>query len=217
MYRATVWRGMSRCLLVTGGAGFFGSHLCDRLVSEEHDVFCLDNFGSGRRDNVEALADHPAFTVIDRDVRILGSLPSVDRLYHLASQASPTDFTDFPVHIALANTQGMRRRDHERACEARAVFASTSEVYGDPEIHPQPETYRGNVNIRGVRGCYDGFKRFGETLTVAYRCEHDVDARTVRMLNTYGLRMRPDDRRVARPSSRMRSAVTTSRSTVTGS
>ncbi len=188
---------MTHRVLITGGAGFLGSHLCERLLSEGHEVICLDNFGSGQRDNITEFEDHPAFTVADRDVRIPGSLPSVDRIYHLASRASPADFTDFPVNIALANTQGTRRLlDHARACDARMVFASTSEVYGDPEVHPQPETYTGNVNIRGVRGCYDESKRFGETLTVAYQRKYDVDARTVRIFNTYGPRMRPDDGRV---------------------
>ncbi len=188
---------MPERVLITGGSGFLGSHLCERLLAEGHEVICLDNFGSGNRKNLEEFKDHPAFTVIGRDVRIPGSLPSVDRIYHLASRASPVDFTDFPVNIALANTQGTRRLlDHARACDARMVFASTSEVYGDPEVHPQPETYTGNVNIRGVRGCYDESKRFGETLTVAYQRKYDVDARTVRIFNTYGPRMRPDDGRV---------------------
>jgi UDP-glucuronate decarboxylase len=188
---------MAKRVLVTGGAGFLGSHLCERLLSDGHEVICLDNFGSGQRKNIKELKDHPSFTVNDRDVRIPGSLPSVDRIHHLASRASPADFTDFPVNIALANTQGTHRLlDHARACDARMVFASTSEVYGDPEVHPQPETYTGNVNIRGVRGCYDESKRFGETLTVAYQRKHNVDARTVRIFNTYGPRMRPDDGRV---------------------
>ena len=184
-------------ILVTGGAGFLGSHLCERLLEAGHDVVCLDNFGSGQRANLEAFADHPSFTITDRDVRSPGALPAVDRIYHLASRASPEDFTEFPVDIALANTQGTRRLlDHARACDARMVFASTSEVYGDPEIHPQPETYNGNVNIRGPRGCYDESKRFGETLTVAYNREYDLDIRTIRIFNTYGPRMRPDDGRV---------------------
>jgi len=182
---------------VTGGAGFLGSHLCERLLSDGHEVVCLDNFGSGQRKNIEHLLSNDRFELINRDVRIPGSLPAVDRIYHLASRASPADFTEFPVNIALANTQGTRRLlDHARACDARMVFASTSEVYGDPEVHPQPETYTGNVNIRGVRGCYDESKRFGETLTVAYQRKYDIDTRTVRVFNTYGPRMRPDDGRV---------------------
>ncbi|WP_083258837.1 UDP-glucuronic acid decarboxylase family protein [Halodesulfurarchaeum formicicum] len=188
---------MQRRILVTGGAGFLGSHLCERLIDDGHEVVCLDNFGSGRRRNIEHLEDDPKFELIEQDVRTASSLPAVDRIYHLASRASPADFTDFPVEIALANTQGTKHLlDHARASNARMVFASTSEVYGDPEVHPQPETYNGNVNIRGVRGCYDESKRFGETLTVAYNREYDLDVRTARIFNTYGPRMRPDDGRV---------------------
>jgi UDP-glucuronate decarboxylase len=188
---------MPNRILVTGGAGFLGSHLCEYLLEEGNEVICVDNFGSGQEKNIRDFRDHQSFTINKKDIRIPGSLPSVDRIYHLASRASPDDFTEFPVNIALANTQGTRRLlDHARACDARMIFASTSEVYGDPEVHPQSETYTGNVNIRGVRGCYDESKRFGETLTVAYRRKYEVDARTVRIFNTYGPRMRPDDGRV---------------------
>ena len=188
---------MPHRVLITGGAGFLGSHLCERLLTERIEVICLDDVSSGQRENVAAFADDENFTFLEQDVRLPDSLPPVDRIYHLASRASPSDFTDFPVDIALANTQGTRRLlDHARACDARIVYASTSEVYGDPEVHPQPETYNGNVNIRGIRGCYDESKRFGETLTVAYRREYDLDVRTVRIFNTYGPRMRPDDGRV---------------------
>lgn len=160
---------MTKKILVTGGAGFLGSHLCERLISEGHKIVCLDNFGSGRRENIKNLEQNKSFTMNEQDIRLPESLPSVDQIYYLASRASPADFTEFPVDIALANTQGTRRLlDHARACDAQMVFASTSEVYGDPEVHPQPETYTGNVNIRWVRGCYDESKRFGETLTVAY-------------------------------------------------
>ena len=186
-----------QCVLVTGGAGFLGSHLCERLLSEGTEVICLDDVSSGQRENVAAFADDENFTFLEQDVRLPDSLPPVDQIYHLASRASPDDFTEFPVDIALSNTQGTRRLlDHARACDARMVYASTSEVYGDPEVHPQPETYSGNVNIRGVRGCYDESKRFGETLTVAYRRRYDLDVRTARIFNTYGPRMRPDDGRV---------------------
>lgn len=188
---------MSTRVLVTGGAGFLGSHICERLLESSNQVFCLDNFSSGSLENINHLLDNFQFELIDRDIRMPSSLPPVDRIYHMASRASPKDFTKFPVNIALANTQGTRRLlDHARACDARMVFASTSEVYGDPDVHPQPETYNGNVNIRGVRGCYDESKRFGETLTVAYRREYDLDVRTARIFNTYGPRMRPDDGRV---------------------
>lgn len=188
---------MAERVLITGGAGFLGSHLCERLRENGKTVFCLDNFSSGRARNISHLRGERNFTMIKRDVRIPSSLPPVDRIYHLASRASPKDFTEFPVKIALANTQGTRRLlDHARACDARMVFVSTSEVYGDPEVHPQSEAYNGNVNIRGIRGCYDESKRFGETLTVAYSRRYGVDARTARVFNTYGPRMRPDDGRV---------------------
>lgn len=184
-------------ILITGGAGFLGSHLCERLLSDGHEVICLDNFGSGQRDNLKEFKKNSAFTIKDQDIRMAGPLPPVDQIYHLASRASPADFTKYPVNIALANTQGTRRLlDHARACGARMVFASTSEVYGDPDVHPQKETYNGNVNIRGVRGCYDESKRFGETLTVAYQRNYNLDVRTIRIFNTYGPRMRPDDGRV---------------------
>ncbi len=183
--------------LVAGGAGFLGSHLCTSLVEDGHDVVCVDNFGSGRKENVAHLANDPSFELREGDVRNELSLPPVDEVYHLASRASPADFTDFPVHIALTNTEGTRRLlDHALSCDAQMVFASTSEVYGDPTVHPQPETYTGNVNIRGPRGCYDESKRFGETLTVAYEREFGLDVRTARIFNTYGPRMRPDDGRV---------------------
>jgi UDP-glucuronate decarboxylase len=176
--------------LVAGGAGFIGSHLCDSLLDDGYEVICIDNFGSGRPRNVEHLLH-------EEDVRQPLALPPVDEIYHLASRASPDDFTDFPVRIALTNTEGTRNLlDHAVACDAKMLFASTSEVYGDPEVHPQPESYTGNVNIRGPRGCYDESKRFGETLTVAYEQEYDLDVRTARIFNTYGPRMRPDDGRV---------------------
>jgi len=188
---------MNEKILVAGGGGFLGSHLCKRLLKEGNEVICLDNFGSGRRENIRELENYESFSIIEQDIRLLTSLPIIDRIYHLASRASPADFTDFPVDIALANTYGTRRLlDHTRACDARMIFASTSEVYGDPEVTPQSETYNGNVNIRGVRGCYDESKRFGETLTVAYQKEYNIDARTVRIFNTYGPHMRPDDGRV---------------------
>lgn len=188
---------MTTRVLVTGGAGFLGSHLCERLLAEGADVICMDNFSSGQRVNIAEFTDNDAFTILDRDVRLPGSLPQVDQIYHLASRASPADFTEYPVEIALANTQGTRNLlDHAVGCGARMVFASTSEVYGNPEQHPQAETYNGNVNIRGVRGCYDESKRFGEALTVAYRREHNLEVRTARIFNTYGPRMRADDGRV---------------------
>lgn len=187
----------SKRALVAGGAGFIGSHLCDTLLDQGYRVYCIDNFGSGRSGNIEHLLDYPRFELQKEDIRQPLALPPVDEIYHLASRASPQDFTDFPVRIALTNTEGTRNLlDHAVACEAKMLFASTSEVYGDPKVHPQPESYTGNVNIRGPRGCYDESKRFGETLTVAYEQEYDLDVRTARIFNTYGPRMRPDDGRV---------------------
>lgn len=183
--------------LVAGGAGFIGSHLCDSLLDDGYEVICIDNFGSGSPRNVEHLLDEQYFTLQEEDIRQPLTLPPVDEIYHFASRASPKDFTKFPVSIALTNTQGTRNLlDHAVACDAKMLFASTSEVYGDPEVHPQPESYTGNVNIRGPRGCYDEAKRFGETLTVAYEREYDLDVRTARIFNTYGPGMRPDDGRV---------------------
>lgn len=184
-------------VLVTGGAGFLGSHLCESLVADGKEVICVDNLGSGRETNLDGLRDEDRFRLRTADVREVTDLPPADRIYHLASRASPADFTEFPVRIALTNTEGTRRLlQHAVECDARMMYTSTSEVYGDPEIHPQSESYNGNVNIRGERGCYDESKRFGETLTVAYERRYDLDVRTARIFNTYGPRMRPDDGRV---------------------
>ncbi len=183
--------------IVTGGAGFLGSHLCEQLLDEGHEVVCVDNFGSGRSENIEHLSKRDSFKVIEADIRKQPDLPVADEIYHLASRASPEDFTDFPVQIALTNTQGTKfLLEYAVEHDAKMLFASTSEVYGDPEVHPQPESYNGNVNIRGPRGCYDESKRFGETLAVAYHEKYDVDIRTIRIFNTYGPRMRADDGRV---------------------
>jgi UDP-glucuronate decarboxylase len=187
----------SERILVAGGAGFIGSHLCESLLADGYEVVCLDNFGSGRRENVAHLVENERFSLVEGDVTNVDDLPPVDGIYHLASRASPPDFEAYPLEVALANTEGTRRLlDHAVACDARTVYVSTSEVYGEPEVHPQTEEYNGNVNIRGPRACYDESKRFGETLTVAYRAEHGVDVRTARIFNTYGPRMRLDDGRV---------------------
>jgi len=188
---------MNSSAIVAGGAGFLGSHVCERLLGDGYEVICVDNFGSGRRRNIDHLTSDGRFEIVEADLRESPPLPPVDEIYHLASRASPADFTDFPVRIALTNTEGTRfLLDHALEHDATMLFASTSEVYGDPEVHPQPESYTGNVNIRGPRGCYDESKRFGETLTVAYNDAYDLDVRTVRIFNTYGPRMRPDDGRV---------------------
>jgi len=183
--------------LVAGGAGFLGSHLCERLLVDGHEVVCVDNFGSGRRENVSSLLDYDRFTILEADLREEPNLPATDEIYHLASRASPSDFTDYPVQIALTNTRGTRHLlEHAVEHDATMLFASTSEVYGDPTVHPQTEEYNGNVNIRGPRGCYDESKRFGETLAVAYNEKYGVDVRTIRIFNTYGPKMRLDDGRV---------------------
>ncbi|MFD1646121.1 UDP-glucuronic acid decarboxylase family protein [Haloarchaeobius litoreus] len=184
-------------VLVAGGAGFLGSHLCRSLLDDGMEVVCVDNLGSGRQENVADIQDHANFRFLEDDIRKSSNLPIVDEIYHLASRASPADFTEFPVRIALTNTEGTRHLlEHAVDCDARILYASTSEVYGDPEVHPQPESYNGNVNIRGERGCYDESKRFGETLTVAFEKRYDLDVRTARIFNTYGPRMRPNDGRV---------------------
>lgn len=188
---------MPTSAIVTGGAGFLGSHLCESLLEAGYEVYCVDNFGSGTKRNIKQLNKYDRFTVVKTDIREETAFPPVDEIYHFASRASPADFTKFPVRIALTNTEGTRHLlDHAVKHDAAMLYASTSEVYGDPEVHPQPESYNGNVNIRGVRGCYDESKRFGETLTVAYHDRYDVDVRTVRIFNTYGPRMRPNDGRV---------------------
>ena len=196
---------MSETVLVTGGAGFIGSHLCESLLSDGHRVICLDDLSSGRRSNVRELLDDERFTFVEGDVRnpIEETLPgaadadSIDRIYHLASRASPTEFSVYPEHIATTNTTGTRRvLDLAVAVGARVLYASTSEVYGDPEQHPQSEVYNGNVNPVGPRACYDESKRFGETLTRIYHDTYGVDVRVARLFNTYGPRMRPGDGRV---------------------
>jgi len=188
---------MANTVLVAGGGGFIGSHLCDSLIEDGHRVYCLDNFCTGRRRNVAHLLDHPRFTLLEADLLDDPDLPPVDHIYQLASRASPLDFESDPIHIARTNAEGTRMLlDHAVDCDARLLFASTSEVYGDPEVHPQDESYRGNVNVRGPRACYDEAKRFGEALCVSYGAQHGVDTRTVRIFNTYGPRMRADDGRV---------------------
>nr|WP_157512151.1 NAD-dependent epimerase/dehydratase family protein [Halapricum sp. CBA1109] len=192
--------------MVTGGAGFIGSHLCERLLEAGRSVICLDNCSSGRERNLDDVRADEAFTFLRADVRndltaVLrdGSVDpdDIDRIYHLASRASPADFEDHPLDIARTNSEGTQSvLELAATVDARVLYASTSEVYGDPEVHPQPESYNGNVDPRGTRACYDEGKRFGETITSVYHRQHGVDARTVRIFNTYGPRMRADDGRV---------------------
>lgn len=183
--------------VVTGGAGFVGSHLVDALLEDGYEVTSLDNFGSGRIENIDHI-DTDQFTSIEHDVRNpFPDLGDVDYVFHLASRASPKDFESHSVEIALTNSEGTHNaftyaHDHD----AVALLASTSEIYGDPKQHPQTEDYNGNVNVRGPRAPYDESKRFGESLAVAFMQQHDIDIRTVRIFNTYGPRMRPDDGRV---------------------
>jgi len=184
--------------LVTGGAGFVGSHLVDTLLADGHVVTVCDNFGSGQRSNLSQHDDDENLRLLDHDIRDpFPDIGPLDRIYHFASRASPTDFEDHAVEIALTNSAGTRRVfDLALETDARVVLASTSEIYGNPETHPQTETYNGNVNPRGPRAPYDESKRFAEALGVAYQQEHDVDIRTVRIFNTYGPRIRLNDGRV---------------------
>ena len=182
--------------LVTGGAGFLGSHLIDHLMKSNEEVICLDNYFTGRKKNISHWIGHPNFELIRHDVTQPIYL-EVDRIWHLACPASPIHYQRNPIKTAKTsflgtyNMLGLARR-----VNARILLASTSEVYGDPEIHPQPEEYRGCVNTVGIRSCYDEGKRIAETLCFDYKRMHDVDIRIIRIFNTYGPRMLPDDGRV---------------------
>lgn len=183
--------------VVTGGAGFLGSHLCERLVAEGHEVLCLDNFITGTPSNVEHLLQEPAFRLIRTDVTEYIHVPGeVDYVLHFASPASPVDYLQLPIHTLKVGSIGtLHALGLAREKRARFLLASTSEAYGDPQVHPQPETYWGHVNPVGPRGVYDEAKRFAEALTMAYRRTHQVDTGIARIFNTYGPRMRPDDGR----------------------
>ncbi len=183
-------------ILVTGGAGFLGSHLCERLVNEGHDVICLDNFFTSQKSNVAHLLGRPNFELIRHDITLPIFL-EVDQIYNLACPAAPGHYQFNPIKtmktsvVGIINMLGIAKR-----CGARLLQASTSEVYGDPDVHPQPESYRGNVNPIGPRACYDEGKRAAETLCMDYVRSNNVDARLVRIFNTYGPRMHPYDGRV---------------------
>jgi len=183
-------------ILVTGGAGFLGSHLCDRLIEQGHDVICLDNYFTGSKKNVEHLVGNPRFELIRHDVTE-PILLEVDRIYNLACPASPVHYQYNPVKtiktslLGAVNMLGLAKR-----VKARILQASTSEVYGDPTVHPQTEEYWGNVNPIGIRSCYDEGKRVAETLFMDYHRQNKVDIRIVRIFNTYGPRMHPNDGRV---------------------
>lgn len=184
--------------LVTGGAGFVGANLCERLVADGETVIALDNFVTGRRKNLSALLENPAFSLIEFDLTAgLPELPRLDRIYHLASPASPPEYQKYPVETLLVNAEGTRcLLDRAREDGARFFFASTSEVYGDPLDHPQREDYRGHVSSTGPRSMYDEAKRYAEALITAYAAQHAVETRIVRIFNTYGPHMSPHDGRV---------------------
>lgn len=187
---------MTPVTLVTGGAGFLGSHLIDRLIADGEEVLCVDNFHTGSKDNIRHLLDHPRFELIRHSVW-LPLFVEVDRIYNLACPASPIHYQNDPIAttktavLGAINMLGLAKRRR-----ARLLQASTSEVYGDPEIHPQPESYAGRVNPIGPRACYDEGKRCAETLCFDYQRQSGVDIRVVRIFNTYGPRMHPNDGRV---------------------
>jgi UDP-glucuronate decarboxylase len=183
-------------ILVTGGAGFIGSHLIDRLMNQGHEVICLDNFYTGNKSNVAHWLDNPRFDLIRHDVTEPIRL-EVDQIYHLACPASPVHYQYNPVKTIKTNVMGtMNMLGLAKRVKARFLLASTSEVYGDPEVHPQPEEYRGSVNPIGIRSCYDEGKRVAETLAFDYHRQNDVDIRVMRIFNTYGPRMLENDGRV---------------------
>ena len=184
-------------ILVTGGAGFLGAHLCETLLEEGHTVICLDNFYTGFKRNIEGIETHPRFTCITCDITKPLSRFDVDQIYNLACPASPPHYQADPLNTLKTNVLGMINvLDLAKSVGARVLQASTSEVYGDPQEHPQKETYWGNVNPIGVRSCYDEGKRCAETLCFDYRRFHSVDVRVVRIFNTYGPKMDPEDGRV---------------------
>ncbi|MDX1670786.1 MAG: UDP-glucuronic acid decarboxylase family protein [Balneolaceae bacterium] len=184
-------------VLITGGAGFLGSHLCDRYLKEGHRVICLDNFLTGKMENIAHLMDSDRFRLITHDltnyIHINGK---IDLILHFASPASPIDYLEMPIQTLKVGSLGTHKAlGLAKAKNARFLLASTSEVYGDPKVHPQPEEYWGNVNPIGSRGVYDEAKRFAEAMTMAYYRYHGVETRIARIFNTYGSRMRIDDGR----------------------
>jgi UDP-glucuronate decarboxylase len=187
---------MKKRILITGGAGFLGSHLCKRLLNEGNDIICADNFFTGNKKNIEQLINNPYFELLRHDVT-LPLFVEVDEIYNLACPASPIHYQFDPVQttktsvIGAINMLGLARRT-----KAKILQASTSEIYGDPEIHPQPENYRGSVNTIGIRACYDEGKRCAETLFFDYYRQHKVNIKVMRIFNTYGPNMSPNDGRV---------------------
>ena len=187
-----------KTIVVTGGAGFIGSHLCEALLKKGNKVICVDNLSSGDKDNIKNLINNPDFTFIKHNIiEELNLKEKINEIYHLASRASPIDYQKHPVETALSNSIGTNNMI-KLAIKKNAVvlFSSTSEAYGEPKIHPQKESYWGNVNPIGIRSCYDESKRFGEALLMAYYRQHNANVKIVRIFNTYGPRMRKDDGRV---------------------
>jgi len=195
----TFYKSDKATIIVAGGAGFLGSHLCARLIENGHAVICIDNFHTGRPQNVEHLASSGRFTLLHHDINdpVPADLPAVDQIYNLACPASPVHYQYDRVKTALTCSLGTLNLLNKAAADhARFFQASTSEIYGDPEVHPQTENYRGNVNTVGPRSCYDEGKRFAETLVTDFGAQHGLTTRIVRIFNTYGPRMHPDDGRV---------------------
>jgi len=187
---------ITKRILVTGGAGFVGSHLCRRLLSEGHDVICLDNLFTGTKDNILDLIVNPKFEFMRHDVTF-PLYVEVDRIYNLACPASPIHYQYDPVQTTKTSVHGaINMLGLAKRTRARILQASTSEVYGDPEVHPQPESYWGKVNPIGIRSCYDEGKRCAETLFFDYKRQHNMEIRVVRIFNTYGPNMHPNDGRV---------------------
>jgi len=184
-------------ILITGGAGFIGSHLCERFIAERHRVICVDNFITGVEANIRPLLGNSFFALIRHDIsRPLEVAEPLDFVLHFASPASPPDYLKYPIQTMKVGSLGtLTALGIAKAKGAKFLLASTSEVYGDPQVHPQPESYWGHVNPVGPRGVYDEAKRFAEALTMAYHREHRIDTRIVRIFNTYGPRMRKEDGR----------------------
>lgn len=184
--------------VVTGGAGFLGSHLCDCLIKENHEVICIDNFITGSKNNIEHLGREKNFKLIEQDVtQEISVKGKVEFVFHFASPASPIDYVELPIQTLKVGSLGTHKTlGLAKDKKARYILASTSEIYGDPLVNPQPETYWGNVNPIGPRGVYDEAKRFGEAMVMAYHRTHGVDTKIVRIFNTYGPRMRINDGRV---------------------
>ncbi len=187
-----------KTVVITGGAGFIGSHLCDRLIQEDFKVICLDNFITGKSENIRHLAACKNFRFIKHNVtKYIDIKGKLDYVLHFASPASPIDYLKFPIQTLKVGSLGTHNAlGLAKEKKAKFILASTSEIYGDPLVHPQPETYWGNVNPVGVRGCYDESKRFAEAITMAYHRVHQIDTRIVRIFNSFGERMRMNDGRV---------------------